>query len=169
MTESEKDNRKEFARMVERAQDYDELFELVKKAVEQTIGEHRAGLSLVLTDMPNTIGAFYPAWSNYIVVNRALIEEMKSLVRDPRELNGFVFMILLHEYLHSLGHMEDDEVRRISKSICMKTVGPDHPATKYAEGNWLEMYPQLSQTGRPFSKLYRTVEKFDSSSAPYLG
>ncbi|MDG6935184.1 MAG: hypothetical protein JRN68_10900 [Nitrososphaerota archaeon] len=169
MSESSEDARKEFARRVERAEDYDQIFDLVKRAIENTLHEHRAGLSLVLTDMPNSIGAFYPAWSNYIVVNRALIEEMKRVVKDLRELNAFVFVILMHEYLHSLGHLDDDEVRRISKSVCSETVGPEHPATKYADSNWLEMFPQLSQTGRPFSKFYRTVEKFDSSSTPYLG
>ena len=35
---------------------FDDVFELVKKAVDQSLGIHRAGLSLVLGDIPNNVG-----------------------------------------------------------------------------------------------------------------
>jgi hypothetical protein len=160
---------KERRRRLERASDYDEIFELVKNLVDRTLRLHRAGLSLVLTDMPNAVGAYYPAFSNSIVLNRALVDEIKKVMKDPREVNSFVFVVLLHEYLHSLGYLDDDQVRRLSKEVIVKTLGNDHLALRFSEGNWLEMYPELGVVGRPFSKFFRKEEKFDSSSTPYFG
>jgi len=160
----------ETKRKVERAQDFDQLFELVKRIVEQEIGEHRAGLTLMLSDMPNSVGAYHPVGSNSLVVNRSLVNSMRRVVKDPREINSFVFMILMHEYLHSLGHLDEVEVRKLSQRIAADALGSDHITVKLAMANWLEMYPELaalSQTS--FSKSFEVVRKFDSSSLSYLG
>ncbi|MEM0117567.1 MAG: hypothetical protein QXV32_03900 [Conexivisphaerales archaeon] len=154
---------------LDRAEDYDEIFEIVKQTVERTLSIHRAGLSLVLTDMPNLVGAYYPAFSNTIVVNRGLVEDVRRIAKDPREVASFVYSILLHEYLHSLGYLDDNEVRAISKKIAQDNFGEDHPSVRFAAGNWLEIYPELSRRDRTFSKFFRHVEKFDSSSTPYFG
>ncbi len=55
------------------AEGFDEVFELVKKAVDQVLGIHRAGLSLVLGDIPNQVGAYHEMGSNAIVMNRNLV------------------------------------------------------------------------------------------------
>jgi hypothetical protein len=160
----------ETRRRVERAQDFDQLFELVKRIVEQEIGQHRAGLTLMLSDMPNTVGAYHPVGSNNLVVNRSLVKSMRNVVKDPREINSFVFMILMHEYLHSLGYMDEAEVRKLSQRISADALGSDHLTVKLAIANWLEMYPELaalSQTS--FSKGFEVVRKFDSSSMSYIG
>jgi hypothetical protein len=154
---------------LDRAEDYDEIFEIVKSTVERTLSLHRAGLSLVLTDMPNLVGAYYPAFSNTIVVNRGLVEDIRKIAKDPREVSSFVYTILLHEYLHSLGYLDDAEVRSISKKIAQDSFGEDHPSVKFASGNWLEIYPELATRDRKFSKFFRTVDRFDTSSTPYFG
>lgn len=154
---------------LDRAEDYDEIFEIVKQTVEKSLSLHRAGLSLVLTDMPNLIGAYYPAFSNTIVVNRGLIEDVKKLAKNPREVSSFVYSILLHEYLHSLGFLDDAEVRSIAKKVAIDNFGEGHPSVRFAAGNWLEIYPELASRNRNFSKIYRKVEKFDTSSTPYFG
>ena len=157
-------------RRVERAQDFDELFELVKRIVEQEIGKHRAGLTLMLSDMPNTVGAYHPVGSNNLVVNRSLVKSMRSLVKDPRVINSFVFMILMHEYLHSLGYMDEEEVRKLAQRICADALGNDHLTVKLASANWLELYPELATLSQAsFSKGFEVVRKFDSSSMSYIG
>ncbi|HZW57042.1 MAG TPA: hypothetical protein VFF30_12195 [Nitrososphaerales archaeon] len=162
--------RQETRRRVERAQDFDEIFELVKRIVEQELGKHRAGLTLILSDMPNTVGAYHPVGSNNLVVNRALVDSMRKLARDPREINSFVFMILLHEYLHSLGYLDEGQVRKVSRDICSDALGPDHITVKLANANWLELYPELVNSSRTsFSKGFEVVKKFDSSSMSYIG
>lgn len=43
----------------------------------------------------------------------------------------------LHEYLHSFGLVDEDEVRRLVHDVSLKTFGPDHPASTIASnGPW---------------------------------
>ena len=162
--------RQELAKKIDSAQNYDEIFELVKQAVESEIGRHRAGLALVLTDMPNTVGAFHPVGSNSIVLNRALVNAMNVVIKNKHEINSFVFMVLMHEYLHSLGFLDEVDVRRRCQAICKGTLGPDHLTVRMAIGNWLDMYPQLSMVVQKLSpNTYERVERFDSSSMRYIG
>jgi len=165
-----KAEQEETRRRVERAQDFGELFELVKRIVEQGIGKHRAGLTLILSDMPNNVGAYHPVGSNNLVVNRALVKSMKSLAKDPREISSFLFMILMHEYLHSLGYLDEAEVRKLSQEISSAALGRDHLTVKLATANWLEMYPELAQISQTnFSRSFEIVRKFDNSSMSYIG
>lgn len=150
------------------AQNFDELFEIVKRVVEEELGAHRAGLSLVLTSMSNEVGAYYPVGSNVIVVNMSLINDLKRVTRNPREVNAFIFMVLLHEYLHSLGYLEEKRVRNLALMICKNTLGLDHPAARFANSNWLETYPQLNFSNGSNSRDYEVVRKFDSSSTSYI-
>ncbi len=165
-----KEKQEELARRVDRSQNFDELFELVKRVVEEELGQHRAGLTLVLASMPGTVGAYHPVGANIIVVNKSLINGMQQLTKNPKEINAFVFMILLHEYLHSLGYMDEGEVRKISQNISRNALGESHLTVKLANANWLELYPQLqSLAQQPFSNEFEVVQKFDSSSTSYIG
>jgi hypothetical protein len=153
---------------VENSHDFDDLFELVKRVVDTQIGKHRAGLSLVLSDMPNAIGAYHPVGSNIIVLNRSLINDMRKFVKE-QDINSFVFTVLMHEYLHSLGLYDESLVRRTVQKIVKNALGEDHISVKMATGNWFEMYPQLAVTLPKTSKTFEIVEKFDSGSTSYLG
>jgi hypothetical protein len=161
--------RAERRRKVDTAQNYDELFELVKSLVEEELGEHRAGLTLVLANLSTEVGAFYPVPSNIIVLNKALVSGLKQITNNPKQVNAFVFMVLMHEYLHSLGYMDEAEVRKLAKTICSETLGQDHLTVKMANANWLEMYPQLAAIAKPRSNEFEVVRKFDSSSTSYIG
>jgi hypothetical protein len=161
--------REERRKNVDRAQNYDDIFALVKRIVEEELGEHRAGLSLVLARMSNDVGAYYPVGSNVIVINSSLISGLKRITKNPKEVNAFIFMVLMHEYLHSLGYLDENKVRSLAKMICMNSLGPDHPAVKLANANWLETYPQLGMMDQEVSKEFEVVQKFDSSSTGYIG
>jgi hypothetical protein len=170
LKDAESYRQEELRRKVEDAVNYDELFELVKRVVEGEIGRHRAGLALVLTDMPNTVGAYHPVGSNAIVLNRALINAMKVVVKSTKEINSFVFMVLLHEYLHSLGYLDELKVRKLAHEISKRAFGSDHLTVRMAIGNWLEMYPQLSMVLQKLSpNTFERVDRFDSSSMSYIG
>jgi hypothetical protein len=169
-SKAKKEHQEDLARRVDRAQDYDEIFELVKRVVQEELGEHRAGLTLVLANMPSTVGAYHPVGANIIVANKSLINGLSTVTKNPREINAFVFMIFLHEYLHSLGYLDEAEVRRVSEKVSSAALGSDHPTVKLASANWLELYPQLqSLAQQPFSKEFEVVQKFDSSSTSYIG
>lgn len=165
---SDDGKREELRRRVDRAQNYDELFELVKRVVEGELGVHRAGLTLVLVNMPVTVGAYHPVGANIIVANRTLIDGIRTVTKDPREINAFVFMVLMHEYLHSLGYLDEIGVRKLAEKICRSSFGEDHPTVKLATANWLAMYPALGYLNRPQGQDVEVVRKFDSSSTQYI-
>lgn len=164
----EGNKREELRKRVDRAQNYDELFELVKRIVEDELGVHRAGLTLLLVNMPITVGAYHPVGANIIVANRTLIDGIRNVTKDPREINAFVFMVLMHEYLHSLGYLDEIGVRKLAEKICKNSLGDDHPTVRLASANWLAMYPALGYLNKPQSQDIEVVRKFDSSSTQYI-
>lgn len=161
--------KEERRKKVDTAGNYDELFEIVKRVVEEELGEHRAGLSLVLTNMPTEVGAYHPVGANIIVVNKSLIAGLEQVTRNPKQVNSFIFMVLLHEYLHSLGYLDENEVRKTAKQICIDALGEDHPTVKLATANWLELFPQLRGLTPSNSRDVEVVRKFDTSSMGYIG
>ncbi|MBI2649461.1 MAG: hypothetical protein HYW93_07410 [Thaumarchaeota archaeon] len=100
----------ENARRLAECDTYDETFELVKRAAENELGLHRAGLTLVLGDLTNIVGAYHELGSNAIVMNRNLLKIVWRLTKSKKMRNSYVFMILLHEYLHSLGYKKQSPV-----------------------------------------------------------
>jgi len=151
-----------------------DVFEVVKKAVERTLGERRAGLMLGLADLPLPLGAFYVVGSNIIVMNQNLHNRIR--VENPHMVNAFSFRILLHEYLHSLGYLNEVEVRRLVYEVSQSALGENHPATRIS---WRRIQyflphthfmPRRSRRGRRrLSDLEITVVKgFDRSSTGYI-
>lgn len=112
------------------------VFELVKEAVKRFLNMHRAGLMLGLADLGMKrgyfIGAFHPVGSNIIVVNRTPLETALQ-TKERRIFNAYCFHLFLHEYLHSLGYIDEDEVRELTCEVCRLALGNDHPATIMAE------------------------------------
>ena len=91
-----------------------DVFELVKESVKRFLGEHRAGLMLGMANLGmrrgSFVGAFHPIGSNIIVLNRAPFDAALR-VNDKRVFNGYCFHLLLHEYLHALGYVDEGQVR----------------------------------------------------------
>ena len=121
-----------FREHLDRCKNYGDVFDLVKKAVKKTIGRERAGLMLYLGNLPLHIGAFHALGSNGIVLNKRLLRLMFRSIESITEMNSFVFVLLLHEYLHSLGYVDERQVRRLAHEISRKTLGDDHPAVRMA-------------------------------------
>jgi hypothetical protein len=128
------------ARLLEQldtSENFGDVFEIVKKSVRVQIGMERAGLMLVLADLPIHLGAFHGVGTNQIVMNRTLLDRIVAAGHPRSYVNAFVYSILLHEYLHSLGVIDESEVRRMVNEISLKTFGPNHPASKIAsQGPW---------------------------------
>jgi len=123
-------NRENFSEQLEKSRDYGDLFEIVKKVVKKKLGRERAGLMLYLGNLPLHIGAFHGVGSNGIVINKRLLNAISF--SSAVEINSYIFTLLLHEYLHSLGYMNERQVRRLVYEICEEAFGKDHPATKFA-------------------------------------
>ena len=160
----------ENARRLAAARGFDEVFELVKRSAEDSLGLHRAGLTLVLGDLTNGIGAYHEMGSNSIVMNRNIMKIVWHSTRSRAKRNSYVFMILLHEYLHSLGFTEEPQVRSLSKRISDKFLGKGHVVGEMATRPLDEFFPLLPQYAAFRDKReYETIRRFDSSSTPYIG
>lgn len=148
--------------------DYDKVFSVVKNSVRHVTGKERSGLGLALSDLPATLGAFWQVGGNYIVMNQVLIDAMSKLTGSIREFNSFVYMILTHEYLHSLGFIDEMEARKMTAEVAMKSFGKDHPAFTMSNGDLWTLYPQLRALNGGTGQSIRIIGNFDSSSTSYI-
>jgi len=153
---------------VEEARDFNEVFRVVKRVVEERLGLRRAGLMLVIADAPPGVLAYHEVGSNAIVLNRRHLEQW-LVGRSRSEANSYVFVLLLHEYLHSLGILEESEVRRLVKEVVGELFGRGHTATRIAEGDeeFRRRFSQEVYLGRPRSPLI--VRGFDDDNLRYIG
>ena len=156
-------------RALSSAEGFDMIFEMVKVATERSLKMHRAGLTLVLGDIPNTVGAYHEIGSNAIVMNRNILRIVENLSKSKAKRNAYVFMILLHEYLHSLGYASDRKVRDLGKQITDEYLGRRHLAGEMAVRPMDEFFPELETlAGFRDKGEYQTVRRFDSSSTSYI-
>ncbi len=153
------------------SEDFREIFLIVKKAVKAIIGKERAGLMLVLADLPPNIVALHSFGSNSIVMNRLALEAMRAGARDEIEVKSYIFVALLHEYLHSLGHIDEEQTRELVYGICRELFGEDHHATRIAARGPVELLELLEGTmartdlgGRP----PKIVKGFDPVYMGYI-
>ncbi len=162
-----------YAESLQRAKGLPEVFEVVKRVVHENLGHLRAGLMLGLADLGNHpagfVGAFYPVASNVIVMNKIPLRRIKET--NPDLYKPYVFNVLLHEYLHTLGYLEERTVRRIVLELSRKAFGEDHLATKIAE-DYSRFFPSLvypDVAWSPEELSLEIVTDFDRSNVSYIG
>ncbi|HUI86667.1 MAG TPA: hypothetical protein VLY21_05905 [Nitrososphaerales archaeon] len=156
-------------RSLSEARNFDDIFDMVKAATEDKLGRHRAGLTLVLGDIPNNVGAYHEMGSNAIVMNRNLLKIVQKISGSRAKTNSYIFMILLHEYLHSLGFEDDAQVRQLSRTITTSYLGGRHLAAEMAVKPLDQFFPELPKyAGFRDKGTYETIRRFDSSSTPYI-
>jgi hypothetical protein len=154
---------------LERSKDLADIFEVVKDAVRASKGSSRGGLMLGLADLGggegHWIGGLYPVASNVIVLNRRPLGMVK--VRRPELYKPYVFHILLHEYIHSLGTIDEAETRRTAYEISKENFGEDHLCTVIAKdiSGVLPYVTYPGQVPMPEGSSFELVKGFDRSSA----
>jgi len=122
----------QFASRLDNAENYSQVWQIVKDTVEFAQGKKRAGMMLFLDDLPLQLGAYYPVGTNNIVLNRSLVEIVESSVSSKPTVNALTYNLLLHEYLHALGELSEVEVRRMVVQVTKKCFGEQHIATVLA-------------------------------------
>ncbi|HYK93809.1 MAG TPA: hypothetical protein VEY07_07200 [Thermoplasmata archaeon] len=140
---------------------YDQVFRVVRGAVRHVLGIERPGLGLGLSNLPPSLGAYWQVTGNLIVLNEGLVHAMRTNATSTVEFNSYVFVVLAHEYLHSLGYLDEREVRRVTAHVARAAFGGDHPATRMAEGDIWRMYPFLQYAPRGDGRRFRVVTQFD--------
>lgn len=130
---------------------FEEIFSLVKKVVKETLGKSRAGLMLYLANLPLSIGAFHAFGTNGIVLNKKLLKIALKESKSNKEFNFFVFSLLLHEYLHSLGYLDERQVKDLTYRIVKEKFNGDIDT--------LEMF---LKTPKLFLKTFKLKEELDT-------
>jgi hypothetical protein len=159
----------QFREKVASLKDFNEAFELVKSVVLQKFRMHRAGLSLILQMMPSNLGAYHMLGSNAIVMNSYLLAAVRKIAGSTEEYNSYLFMVLAHEYLHSLGIVDENTVRQMTFELCKWMLGDDHAATRMAKEDPSTIYPELrSLMQSRFSRDFQVVRNFDKTNQTYI-
>ncbi|MEM2188976.1 MAG: hypothetical protein QW330_02030 [Nitrososphaerota archaeon] len=155
---------------LERAESFGEIFSVVKKAVEEVLGVRRAGLELLLVDLPGEVGAMHQIGSNAIIMNRRHLQALLKSSRSRLEINSYIFLILLHEYLHSLGVLDEGEVAALSMKVIKEALGEDHPAYRMAPRKLAEIAEQLIGEDDLISlDDAEIIRDFDTDNSQYIG
>lgn len=162
----------EFPRVLEEASSLADIFELVKRAVEVVTGRSRAGLMLALADLGNHphgfFGAFYPLASNVIVMNKVPLLRIQET--NPELYRHYAFYVLLHEYLHSVGIVDETRCREEAHRIAGTLFGPNHLVTQVA-ADFTRFFPNLvfpDMAWQPRGLTLEFVPDFDRGSVSYI-
>ncbi len=157
---------------LEEAKSLPDIFELVKSLVLKRMDRSRGGLMLGMANLGNNpqgfLGGFFTTGSNVIVLNRVPLQRIME--SRPEIYKPYVFHVLLHEYIHSLGFLDESEVRSKVLSLSREALGEEHLATRMA-ANCGEFIRHLSYPGVAWKAddgAMELVEGFDRESASYI-
>jgi hypothetical protein len=149
--------------------DFNAVFKVVRAAVQHVLGRERPGLGLGLSNLPPSLGAYWQITGNLIVMNEGLVQTMREHASSPLEFNSFVYVILAHEYLHSLGYLDEAGVRRVTAHVTRSAFGAEHPATRMAEGDLWRMFPFLQYAVGGDGRRLKVVTNFDlATTSTYI-
>ncbi|MFA5364671.1 MAG: hypothetical protein WC325_05760 [Candidatus Bathyarchaeia archaeon] len=121
-----------YCSLIEDAEGFRGVWEIVKETVRVSLGKQRQGMLLFLDDLPLNLGAYHQLGTNNIVLNRSLLNIVETVTKSKKQVNAFVYSILTHEYLHALGHVSETEVRTLVYDISKHCFGEKHLVTTLA-------------------------------------
>ena len=119
-------------------------FEEVKDVVKKSEKRSRAGLMLGLQELGSSmngfIGAYFPVSSNIIVINKTPLRRI--IDTNPNLIKPYGFHVLLHEYIHSLGFLDEQITRQKTYEISRQHFGDEHIVTQLST-NMAKFFPNL--------------------------
>jgi len=153
-----------FSKRLEDAEDYAEVWQTVKASVEFSLSERRNAIMLFLDDLPLQLGAYHPIGTNNIVLNRTLIEIVEDSVKSKPAVNALIYNLLLHEYLHALGNLSEQDVRLKVIEVAKKCFGEQHVATTIARKTpWIMLKDIPFESVLAPKRLMEIVRDFEDS------
>jgi hypothetical protein len=167
--DSKEGEARDYGFRLEKAKDYGEIWDVVKEATRRSLGKYRASMMLFLDDLPLNIGAYHPLGTNNLVLNRALVQIAEAATNSRKLVNSFIYVLLLHEYLHALGYVAEEDVRRLVYEVSRKSFGENSLVSKLAEkGPWelLKGVP-LGAIQAP-KRVMEIVKDFEKTSQQYI-
>jgi len=157
---------------LDEAKSLPDIFELVKSLVLKSMSKSRGGLMLGMANLGNNpqgyFGGFFTTGSNVIVLNKIPLQRIKET--RPELYKPYVFHVLLHEYIHSLGYLDEADVKQKVYKITKEALGEEHLATQIAADAKVFIkdlaYPGVSW--KPEDEGLELVAGFDRSSVSYI-
>jgi len=154
---------------LEHAKNYAEIWEVVRETTKYSLGKQRVGMMLFLDDLPLNIGAYHPLGTNNLVLNRALVQVVEAATNSHKLVNCFVYVLLLHEYLHALGYVAEEDVRPLVHDVAKKSLGENSLATKLAEkGPWTLLRDVPLNVIQAPKRVMEIVKDFERSNQKYI-
>jgi hypothetical protein len=154
-----------------------EIFEKVKRDVKKVYKRHRAGLSLGLADMgmfqQGFIGGMHFHPGTEIVMNKTPLKLILE-TQPPEIVWAYTYHILLHEYVHSLGIIDERQCREITLKITEQIFKEaDNPALILAKKGIGAYLPDLKMVyippeRKPDGLPIEYVSGFDKESQTYF-
>ena len=113
------------------------------------------------------IGAFHPVGSNAIVMNKAILKIIEH--QKPSLLKPYVFHVLMHEYLHTLGVLNERHTELFTYDVNLQLFGRDHETTKMSF-NFDRILPEIILPGFALMPRERTIDILnDFEATSYIG
>ncbi len=158
-----------YAERLKKAQSFEDVYRLVKQLVVERYGLRRGGMGLILADLPPHIAAYHEIGSNAIVVNQTMLNAVYTATKSRTIVNSYLFVVLLHEYLHALG-FDEKQTRELVRDAVSSVLPFDHIATKIALTSIYDALPELRNiVVQPNSSKPVLVKDFDTDNLTYIG
>ncbi len=155
----------EFTQQLIKCVSINDVFELVKQVAMEHLGMDQAGLLLGLADLgaypQGYVGAFYAPDANTIVVNRKILDKVKR--ETPELYVPYLFHVLMHEYIHSLGCYDERETRAITAQVC-EQLG-NKTVAQLSQGL---LFPQMMHTEPPQDVSIDYLTGIDRKNTSYI-
>ncbi len=159
---------------IEKAKNIADIFEIVKEIVMEYVGLEQAGLMVGITDLVafdrEFIGAFYSLNSNMIIINKRPLARIMQT--NPSLYKYYLFHVMLHEYVHSIGSYDEAQTRQLVHEISGHYFGQKHIITQLAS-NIERFIPNLAYPVKGFQPPQdiniEFVKGIDRKNTNYIG
>ena len=159
---------------VKKAKTISDIFEIVKEIVREYIGTEQAGLMVGVSDLgahsQGFIGAFYSLNSNMIIINKKPLARI--LQTNPSLYNYYLFHVMLHEYIHSIGSNDEQQTRQLVYEMSHHYFGNNHLVTQLSHNIEKFMpnlaYPNINGFQEPEDINIEFVKGIDRKNINYI-
>ena len=135
----------DYEKELKKAKTFADIFEIVKEMVREFLGAEQTGLLVGVTDLGahsrGFIGAFYSLNANMIIINKKPLARI--LQTSPSIYNYYLFHVMLHEYIHSIGSYDEAQTRPLVHEVSHHYFGEGHIVTQLAS-NIEKFIPNLT-------------------------
>ena len=159
---------------LKKAKTISDIFEIVKEIVRDYLGIEQAGLMIGVSDLgahsQGFIGAFYSLNANIILINKKPLARI--LQTNPSLYNHYLFHVMLHEYIHSIGSYDEGQTRQLVHEISQHYFGSSHTVTQLSLNIEKFMpslaYPNINGFQEPEDINIEFVKGIDKKNINYI-